>query len=74
MTDFPRLLLDRYHGFKCHNEQLKKLLILEDGACEISWAFRLYTRSSNDAQVAVAPSRPALITPTLTLATRSVPP
>ena len=74
MTDFPRLLLDRYHGFKCHNEQLKKLLILEDGACEISWAFRLYTRSSNDAEVAVAPtSSPALITPTLTLATRSVP-
>ena len=60
MTDFPRLLLDRYHGFKCHNEQLKKLLILEDAACEISWAFRLYTRSSNDAQV-------ALMTPTLTL-------
>ena len=58
MTDFPRLLLDRYHGFKCHNEQLKKLLILDAAACELSWGFRLYTRSVDDAQVTVPRSDP----------------
>ena len=50
LAGFLRPLLDRFHGFKCHNEQMKKLLILEGPAAELGWAFRLYTRSQDNAQ------------------------
>lgn len=50
LAGFLRALLDRFHGFKCHNERLKTLSILEGPAAELGWAFRLYTRSCDDAQ------------------------
>jgi len=53
LANFARPLLDRFHGFQCNNEQLKKLQILEQPAGEVGWAFRLYTRSEDDTKAAV---------------------
>eukprot|EP00966_Prymnesium_polylepis_P245290 5674519-Prymnesium_polylepis.1 len=45
-------IFDGYHSYHCVSDQLKTIGLQGEAASEVSWLFRLWTRSMTDEQAA----------------------
>ena len=50
MAGYGDPIFDGYHSYHCVGDQLRKIGLQGEAACEVSWLFRLWTRSMTDEQ------------------------